>query len=216
MRGTGSALCRMRPLQPEQAHQVSNIPIQHAKAVSSRQGRKEQAQQSPSPWAPSGSWCPSLCLKEVKAVLDLARQREAVWTRPQAHSTALGLYSTQASLTYQWTDTHSLVVQAKAVLDLARQREAGIVEPPPIMIKGVDQYSPRSKPPPRPSSSPEASPSASSLPSTGVLNQAGWPWVRGSIGPVMGVTCAGPCVCGLCVTDASRKACTCIRLEARA
>ena len=64
------------------------------------------------------------------------------------------------------------LVQAKAVLDLARQREAGIVEPPPIMIKGVDQYSPRSKPPLRPSSSPEASPSASSPPSAGATGLA--------------------------------------------
>ena len=37
-------------------------------------------------------------------------------------------------------------MQAKVVLDLARQREAGIVEPPPIMIKGVEQYNPRSRP----------------------------------------------------------------------
>ena len=62
-------------------------------------------------------------------------------------------------------------MQAKAVLDLARQREAGIVEPPPIMIKGVDQYSPRSKPPLQPSS-PEVSPSASSSPSTGATGLA--------------------------------------------
>ena len=31
------------------------------------------------------------------------------------------------------------------MLELTRQREAGVVEPPPIVIKGVEQYNPRSR-----------------------------------------------------------------------